>query len=88
MKNSIKYLFLLLIIIVVTDCSKKDEYSSDTIPKCGVSNPVFTSYPGITDSVLSLVPLGNLNPSGHTFPNDHHYLHCRVTQADYSALVP
>ena len=36
---------------------------------------IFTSLPLDIDSILSIVPLGNLNPPSHTFPTDHIYFH-------------
>lgn len=41
------------------------------LPTC-VDKP-FTDYPVDMDKITSIVPLGNLNPPGHTFPTDHMY---------------
>lgn len=48
---------------------------------CGGSNlgscnesEFFTVAPVSTDDLSHIVPLGNLNPSGHTFPTDHVYV--------------
>ncbi len=37
--------------------------------------PIFTQAPIDLDEVREIVPLGNLNPPGHTFPTDHAYLY-------------
>jgi len=41
------------------------------LPEC-TSTP-FTSYPVEMEKISNIVPLGNLNPPGHTFPTDHIY---------------
>jgi len=41
---------------------------------CG-SEPIFTVSPLDTDHIMSIVPLGNVNPPSHTFPTDHIYFH-------------
>jgi hypothetical protein len=33
----------------------------------------FTEFPADMDKVSSIIPLGNLNPPGHTFPTGHMY---------------
>ena len=39
----------------------------------GPEGSQFTIIPLELTDFVSLVPLGNLNPSGHVFPTDHHY---------------
>jgi hypothetical protein len=39
---------------------------------------VFTVCPVDLDDVSTIVPLGNLNPPGHTFPTDHIYWYLRA----------
>ena len=48
--------------------------SGPDLPACG-SAPPLTVTPQALDAVRGLVPLGNLNPPGHTFPTDHLYLY-------------
>lgn len=45
------------------------------IPDCAADTeePVFGVSPVAVDDLLGIVPLGNLNPPGHTFPTDHIY---------------
>jgi hypothetical protein len=43
------------------------------LPSCN-GNRVFTRSPIDTDDILSIYPLGGINPSGHTFPTDHIYI--------------
>ena len=38
---------------------------------CGTDAPLTTSP--VTGTIPNIVPLGNLNPGGHTFPSDHLY---------------
>ncbi len=44
------------------------------IPECGTKKDLLTNSPIDLKNVTSIIPLGNLNPSGHTFPTDHMYL--------------
>lgn len=43
-----------------------------TLPACG-AGPFFTRSPTALMPLDHIVPLGNLNPPGHTFPTDHLY---------------
>ena len=56
------------------------------IPDCPAdpSVPLFEVSPIQLSDLLEIVPLGNLNPPGHTFPTDHLYLHVRMTGAEPS----
>ena len=46
---------------------------------CGSSSTLFSIAPLALDDVTSIFPLGNLNPTGHTFPTRHMYFHIRTT---------
>lgn len=56
---------------------------SSSLPSCGSNYSFFTSSPVSLSNLDYIVPLGNLNPSGHTFPTDHVY-----PQIVNSATVP
>jgi len=43
-----------------------------SLPACG-AGPLFTVSPMSSADYIGLIPLGNLNPPGHTFPTDHIY---------------
>ncbi len=47
------------------------------LPVCG-ENP-FTNLPVELAKLTNIVPLGNLNPPGHTFPTDHMYFFTNTT---------
>ncbi len=72
-------------------CSKNSNNSS-----IGDSaNPIYdlvkgslTVPPFDTADVTGLVPLGNLNPPGHTFPSDHMYFYCFTSQASLNIKSP
>jgi hypothetical protein len=52
--------------------------SSDTshgTASCQAGNAVFTTSPLPLSSVIGWVPLGSMEPPGHTFPTDHQYLY-------------
>jgi len=48
----------------------------------------FTVPPFDTADVTGLVPLGNLNPPGHTFPTDHMYFYCFTNKASLNIKSP
>ncbi|MBN1328319.1 MAG: hypothetical protein JXA54_02490 [Candidatus Heimdallarchaeota archaeon] len=76
MKKLNKILVIISSIIIVTGTSGFLFYyyvyrdNASFIP-C-VDRP-FTSYPVDMDRLENIVPLGNLNPPGHTYPTDHMY---------------
>jgi hypothetical protein len=63
----------------------------DTIPSdvasCGMSKAVFTTSPVAPSSIMGWVPLGALNPPGHTFPTDHQYIYI-TNFASNNAPIP
>lgn len=48
-------------------------------PAAGSGPLVFTAAPLELATVVEIVPLGNLNPPGHTLPTSHIYLYTRLT---------
>lgn len=50
------------------------------LPGCGSNNHLFSVSPVIDSDLKGLVPLGNLNPSSHTFPTDHLYFYLTEAQ--------
>lgn len=66
------------------------EGDDDTIPDCSedVNVPYFGTSPVALDDLASLIPLGNLNPPGHTFPTDHIYLFLRRSDPTDPVSVP
>ncbi len=46
---------------------------------CPKGDTVFTSLPTDLAQVSAIVPLGNLNPAGHTLPTRHIYVYPRMT---------
>ena len=72
-------LTFLLYVGLIASCGGGGENESvlSTQTNIPVSQPatedLFTVIPLETSDFASLVPLGNLNPSGHVFPTDHHY---------------
>ena len=42
---------------------------------CQAGNAVFNTSPLPLSSVIGWVPLGAMEPPGHTFPTDHQYLY-------------
>ena len=59
-----------------------------SIPDCPQDRnvPLFDVPPVQMSDVLGIVPLGNLNPSGHTFPTQHLYIYVRRVGADPSSF--
>ena len=46
---------------------------------CPKGDTVFTSLPTDLAQVSAIVPLGNLNPAGHTLPTRHIYVYPKMT---------
>jgi hypothetical protein len=60
----------------------------EDVPKCSETNEFFTHVPVDFEDLDSIVPLGNLNPSGHTFPTDHMYLNMKRGGKDMPVYAP
>jgi hypothetical protein len=58
-----------------------DSSGFGTIPaslvSCGSSTGLYTTLPIAASNLMGWVPLGALNPSGHTFPTDHQYIYLK-----------
>ena len=61
--------------------------TSSNLSLCG-SAELFTAFPMALADLRGLVPLGNLNPSGHTFPTDHIYFYIRLTDPSDNSSGP
>src|SRR4051794_29067428 len=65
--------------------------TSSVIPNdlasCGSAKAVFTTPPIAVTNILGWVPLGAMNPPGHTFPTDHQYIYI-TTFGNTGAAVP
>jgi hypothetical protein len=48
----------------------------------------FTIFPINLAAVKSIIPLGNLNPGGHTFPTDHCYINLNAPSTVTPVLAP
>ena len=51
----------------------------DPSKSCGLDDEFFSVSPIPTSDLTDIVPLGNFNPSGHTFPTRHLYFFIRKT---------
>src|SRR6185369_203739 len=61
---------LFIVMLIISGCKKKNREREE-----GLAHPIaagsLTFSPLDTANIMGLVPLGGLNPPGHTFPNDH-----------------
>jgi hypothetical protein len=55
---------------------------------CATGSAVFSVSPIALGSVTGWVPLGNMEPPGHTFPTDHQYLYFANPSSSTAATVP
>ena len=60
----------------------------DSPPSCGIDTELFSVPPLLLSDIVSIVPLGNLNPPGHTFPTNHLYLGIRKSDPDSHESPP
>jgi hypothetical protein len=51
-----------------------DSKSNSSLPACANTKELFSTFPVEDGKYTSIVPLGNLNPTSHTFPTDHIYV--------------
>ncbi len=58
------------------------------LPSCGSKNEFFNTAPISLSQITTITPLGNLNPSGHTFPTDHNYFNIIKVGGSLTAEVP
>ncbi len=59
-----------------------------TLAPCGGSTALFTTLPIAQADIGGWVPLGAMNPSGHTFPTDHQYIYLTFFGSAPRPLVP
>jgi hypothetical protein len=63
-----------------------------SIGSCGTSTALFTTLPVAASDIGGWVPLGAMNPSGHTFPTDHQYIYPKAfgsaSMAPVSVMAP
>lgn len=62
--------------------------STASLSSCGSNYSFFTASPLSSSDFAGLVPLGNLNPSGHVFPTDHIYFYLTNPSARYNLYSP
>ncbi len=55
------------------------------VPSCGDKKELFSVSHIPISELQNIVPLGNLNPSGHTFPTNHLYFHLKGFIGDESS---
>lgn len=81
MKKGIKVLVIVTSIIIVIGTSGFLTYFFLFNPGFFIpcEDRPFTSYPVDMNRLVSITPLGNLNPPGHTYPTDHMYFNTNST---------
>lgn len=56
------------------DSEQPQDKALASLPECKNGKELFTVFPAKEGDYTGIVPLGNLNPSSHTFPTDHLYV--------------
>jgi hypothetical protein len=80
-------LSLAAVVLAITGCSSDGGSSAPAgLPACSSATLMPTSPLAYAD-IREIAPLGNLNPSGHTFPTDHIYLYLQIV-GGITASVP
>lgn len=62
--------------------------SESTSPSTAGGPLVFRASPLDEAEIRFIVPLGNLNPPGHTFPSDHIYFYNRIPNTPFTGAIP
>ena len=74
---------------LVSACSHGMTEPSDPTSQTTQGGPlVFRASPLDEAEIRFIVPLGNLNPPGHTFPSDHIYFYNRIPNTPFTGAVP
>lgn len=60
----------------------------ESLQSCGDKQVLFTHSPVNLDEIISITPLGNLNPPGHTFPVKHMYINLKDITSSTDADEP
>lgn len=74
-----------IVILLRSQDTKNSNNNREESGSCTQAQTTFTAAPVDLDKLLNIAPLGNLNPSGHTFPTVHMYYFMEKTvPGDYS----
>jgi hypothetical protein len=84
-KRFLLFILLLWITVIILSCKKK---RNDHLSGYNISAGSLSIAPLDTVSVMALVPLGGLNPPGHTFPSDHMGFYYKNFGVSRSILSP
>lgn len=77
------------VLALAAACSHGVTEPSDTTNQPDAGAPlVFRASPLDESEIRFIVPLGNLNPPGHTFPSDHIYFYNRIPNTPFTGAVP
>jgi len=93
MKSPTGTAIMLIVGVLLAGCGSSDntrtaaDGSTLSLPGCG-PDPLFTVSPLSSADFIGLVPLGNVNPPGHTFPTDHVYFYLPVSGNQPPPAVP
>lgn len=78
-----------VLLLCLAACGRGPTSPSNTGEPARSGGPlVFRASPLDEGDIRFIVPLGNLNPPGHTFPSDHTYFYNRIPPAPPDAPVP
>lgn len=82
-------LAMVTVFALTAGCSHSVTAPSDTNSQAGAGAPlVFRASPIDESEIRFIVPLGNLNPPGHTFPSDHIYFYNRIPNTPFTGAIP
>lgn len=75
---------IIIVILLIVQCKKKKNDEEDFVLTPGVFTHSFMN----NSDFVGLVPLGNLNPPGHTLPTDHLYFYLTNPAIQYNIFSP
>jgi hypothetical protein len=81
---------VVILIATLTACSSDSTSPLEKagITMCAAGTAILATPPVPLVSISGWVPLGNLNPPGHTFPTDHQYLYYASATSTMSLVAP
>ncbi|WP_018628131.1 hypothetical protein [Niabella aurantiaca] len=84
LKNKLIAICLLGLLLIIASCKKENKKTVNT----NINQGRLTLAPVDFEKVSGLVPLGNLNPPGHTFPTKHTYIYFANPGTELNVYAP
>jgi hypothetical protein len=86
--DRLRFASVCLCTLLPAGVGRSDEPAARPPPAAAASPDLLRVAPLALDEFAEIVPLGNLNPPGHTFPSDHVYFHLVEPKKTHVVYAP